>query len=126
LVLPKNFTSPNILLYNHFLICRFFSLVLFAIFVFFYVQYLSESNSKETNLFIAIFLFVLALSLRLYRLDNLSLFSDEIDVGYQAYSLLTTGHDYKATFYLFTSILLPNPGLPSIYIVSSLLLPFLV
>ncbi len=45
---PKILPLQNILLYNHFLICRFFSLVLFAIFVFFYVQYLSESNSKET------------------------------------------------------------------------------
>lgn len=40
-------------------------------------------------------IFVLALLLRLVRLDYLELFGDEIDAGYQSYSLLMTGRDYK-------------------------------
>lgn len=36
--------------------------------------------------------------LRFQQLDHLELFGDEIDVGYQAYSLLKTGHDYKGNF----------------------------
>jgi len=46
---------------------------------------------------------LLAIVLRVYRLNNLELFGDEIDVGYQAYSLWTTGRDYlgnKLPFYL--------------------------
>lgn len=35
---------------------------------------------------------------RLYKINQLSLFGDEIDVGYQAYSLLKTGRDYKGNF----------------------------
>ncbi len=37
---------------------------------------------------------LLALFLRLYRLNNLELFGDELDVGYHAYSLWTSGRDY--------------------------------
>jgi len=32
---------------------------------------------------------------RVYRLDYLELFGDELDAGYQSYSLLSTGRDYK-------------------------------
>jgi len=41
-----------------------------------------------------ILILLLSLLLRLYRLDLLELFGDELDVGYHAYSLLTTGKDY--------------------------------
>jgi len=41
---------------------------------------------------------VVALFLRTYRLDYLELFGDELDVGYQSYSLVTTGRDYKGNF----------------------------
>ena len=40
-------------------------------------------------------IFILALFLRIYRLDYLELFGDELDAGYQSYSLLTTGRDYR-------------------------------
>jgi hypothetical protein len=40
-------------------------------------------------------LMVLAVFLRVYRLDYLELFGDELDAGYQSYSLLMTGRDYK-------------------------------
>ena len=43
-------------------------------------------------------LLVLSLFTRLIKINNLSLFGDEIDVGYQAFSLLQTGHDYKGNF----------------------------
>ncbi len=45
-----------------------------------------------------IFLLVFSLIIRLVKINNLSLFSDEIDVGYQAFSLLNTFHDYKGNF----------------------------
>jgi len=35
-----------------------------------------------------------SLFLRVYKLNSLELFGDELDVGYQAYSLLKTGKDY--------------------------------
>jgi len=44
-----------------------------------------------------------AFFLRFYRLDHLELFGDELDVGYQAYSLWKTGRDYmgqKLPFYI--------------------------
>jgi len=40
-------------------------------------------------------LIVFSFITRIYRINNLSLFGDEIDVGYQAYSILNTGKDYK-------------------------------
>lgn len=49
----------------------------------------------------AIFLILLlsfSLFFRIYKINNLTLFGDEIDVGYQAYSLLKTGCDYKGNF----------------------------
>ncbi|MCL4383969.1 hypothetical protein M1116_00785 [Patescibacteria group bacterium] len=45
-----------------------------------------------------LFVFVFLFFLRIYRLDQLTLFGDEIDVGYQSYSLLTSAHDYKGNF----------------------------
>ncbi|MFA6518442.1 MAG: glycosyltransferase family 39 protein [Candidatus Shapirobacteria bacterium] len=44
---------------------------------------------------VLIFTLLLAFLLRVYRLDYLELFGDEVDAGYQSYSLLTTGRDYK-------------------------------
>jgi len=38
---------------------------------------------------------ILATFLRVYRLNYVELFGDEVDAGYQAYSLMTTGRDYK-------------------------------
>ena len=40
-------------------------------------------------------LIVFSFVVRIYKINSLSLFGDEIDVGYQAYSLLNTGKDYK-------------------------------
>ncbi len=46
---------------------------------------------------------ILAVFLRVYKLDQVppALFGDEIDVGYQAYSLLTTGRDLSNRFLPF-------------------------
>lgn len=57
------------------------------------------------NILPIILILCLALFLRLYNLDKVppSLFGDEIDVGYQAYSLLETGKDlrgHQLPFYL--------------------------
>lgn len=49
---------------------------------------------KKINWFLGLILLV-SFFIRIYKIDNLSLFGDEIDVGYQAFSLLQTGHDYK-------------------------------
>jgi len=46
------------------------------------------------NNLVLIAILLLALFLRSFRLDYLELFGDELDAGYQAYSLMTTGHDY--------------------------------
>lgn len=45
-------------------------------------------------------IFLLAASLRIYSIENIppALFSDEVDVGYQAYSLIKTGRDYSGNF----------------------------
>lgn len=47
-----------------------------------------------------VFILVLALVLRVWRLDIVppALFGDEVDVGYHAYSLATTGRDYSGNF----------------------------
>lgn len=52
------------------------------------------------KLFYILFAIVLFLGvlLRVFRLDYLELFGDELDAGYQAYSLLNTGKDYKGNF----------------------------
>jgi 4-amino-4-deoxy-L-arabinose transferase-like glycosyltransferase len=44
---------------------------------------------------VLILILVLAVFLRFYQLDYLELFGDEIDAGYQSYSLMETGRDYK-------------------------------
>jgi len=49
---------------------------------------------KKYNWYL-ILLVVIFLLFRLYSLNSLPLFGDEIDVGNQAYSLLTTARDYK-------------------------------
>lgn len=51
---------------------------------------------KKPTIALAILLLVSFFS-RIYKINNLSLFGDEIDVGYQAYSLLKTGKDYRGT-----------------------------
>lgn len=45
-----------------------------------------------------ILILILATFLRFFRLDYLELFGDEIDAGYQSYSLVETGRDYKGNF----------------------------
>ena len=49
-----------------------------------------------------VFLLVVLLAsiLRLYKLDRVpvSMFGDELDVGYHAYSILKTGRDYQGNF----------------------------
>ena len=53
-------------------------------------------SMKKTTLLFLFLITLLAAFLRLYRLDKFppSLFGDEVDVGYQAYSILKTGKDY--------------------------------
>lgn len=48
--------------------------------------------------FVLILILVVAMFLRFVRLDYLELFGDEVDSGYQSYSLLMTGKDYKGNF----------------------------
>lgn len=43
-------------------------------------------------------LLIVSFFIRIYKIKTLSLFGDEIDVGYQAFSLLNTGKDYKGNF----------------------------
>jgi len=68
---------------------------------------------KPFVIFVAFF-FLIALILRLWQLDKIpvSLFGDEIDVGLQAYSILTTGKDYMGNnlpvmFHSFSEYRLP-------------------
>jgi hypothetical protein len=52
---------------------------------------------KKGKLIVSLLLItLLGLLLRLYNLEKVppSLFGDEVDVGYQAYSILKTGRDY--------------------------------
>lgn len=53
-------------------------------------------NMKNKKTIFLILIVLVAAFLRLYKLGSLpiSLFGDEIDVGYQAWSLITTGKDY--------------------------------
>lgn len=48
--------------------------------------------------FVLILIILVAVFLRFLRLDYLELFGDEVDAGYQSYSLLETGKDYKGNF----------------------------
>jgi len=50
------------------------------------------------NYILLVLILCLALFLRTYRLDYLELFGDELDAGYQSYSLLMTGSDYYGNF----------------------------
>lgn len=54
---------------------------------------------KKSNLILVLIL-GLALLLRVWKLDfvPVSLFGDEVDIGYHAYSLLKTGKDYSGNF----------------------------
>lgn len=56
-------------------------------------------NLKKTT-YILLIIIVLASFLRLWRIDQVpvSLFGDELDLGYQAYSILKTGKDYSGNF----------------------------
>lgn len=51
---------------------------------------------KKHKLLLAILL--IAIAMRVVKLDYLELFGDEIDAGYQAYSLLVAGRDYRGNF----------------------------
>src|SRR3990167_10356019 len=53
-------------------------------------------NNKVNN-FILVLILLLASFLRLWKIDQnpVSLFGDEVDVGYHAYSILKTGKDYS-------------------------------
>ena len=50
-----------------------------------------------------VFILIIAVFLRIWRIDSVpvSLFGDELDVGYHAYSILKTGKDYSGNFALF-------------------------
>lgn len=52
------------------------------------------------NKYFLLCIFFIAFSLRFWRLDLVpsSLFGDEVDVGYHAYSILKTGKDYSGNF----------------------------
>ncbi|MFZ5366030.1 MAG: glycosyltransferase family 39 protein [Patescibacteria group bacterium] len=55
---------------------------------------------KKKTLILLFLIVLLGAFLRLYKLDKFppSLFGDEVDVGYQAYSILKTGRDYSGNF----------------------------
>lgn len=57
-------------------------------------------NFQGINLFILLAIFALASFLRLWNLgiNPVSLSSDEVEVGYQSYSILKTGRDYYGNF----------------------------
>lgn len=55
---------------------------------------------KKNKKVILLFIIVIASLLRLWKLNTIpvSLFGDELDVGYHAYSILKTGKDYQGNF----------------------------
>ncbi|QQG47041.1 MAG: glycosyltransferase family 39 protein [Candidatus Woesebacteria bacterium] len=55
---------------------------------------------KNTKILALVGIIIFASILRLYKLDKNppSLFGDELDLGYQAYSILKTGRDYSGNF----------------------------
>ena len=57
---------------------------------------MAKSNSKKINLRLLIPILIVAAFLRLWRLNEVpvSMYFDELDLGYQAYSILKTGNDY--------------------------------
>lgn len=52
---------------------------------------------KQYRKYLLILILIIASLIRLWKLDKvpISLYSDEVDVGYQAYSILKTGKDYR-------------------------------
>lgn len=58
------------------------------------------TQRMKKNTVILLIILVFASFLRLYKLDQVpvSMFGDELDVGYQAYSILKTGKDYSGNF----------------------------
>lgn len=54
-------------------------------------------KTKKFNLPLILILLIFFL-IRIYKINSLTLFGDEIDVGNQAYSLLKTARDYKGNF----------------------------
>lgn len=52
----------------------------------------------KKNIWLVLIL-LLAMGLRLYRLDYLELFGDEVDAGYQSYSILLHGRDYRGNLF---------------------------
>lgn len=66
-------------------------------------MYLLKTLRMKNNVIFLIIILVLALILRVLYLDRVppSLFGDEIDVGYQAHSLLKTGKDISGRFLPF-------------------------
>lgn len=56
--------------------------------------------SRRSTFFLLTFIIILAGFIRLYALNRypIELLGDEVDVGYQAYSLATTGRDYTGQF----------------------------
>lgn len=72
---------------------------------------------SRARLLLLLLLFVLAISARVYQLDQIppSLYYDEVDYGYQARSLVETGKDYRGTlspFYVhsFNDVRAPMPA----------------
>lgn len=58
---------------------------------------------RKSHTVILLLILLVAIFLRVYKLDSIpsSLFGDEVDVGYQAYSLLKTGKDLSGQFLPF-------------------------
>lgn len=50
------------------------------------------------NKIVIILIILLGFIIRIYKIDNTSLFGDELDFGYQAYSIAQTGKDYSGNF----------------------------
>jgi 4-amino-4-deoxy-L-arabinose transferase-like glycosyltransferase len=57
-------------------------------------------NSMSWKKYLLIFILIIACFLRLWKITSnpVSLFGDELDIGYQAYSILKTGRDYYGNF----------------------------
>lgn len=61
---------------------------------------MAKSFQKLNSKYVLLGIIILASVLRLWKLDQVpvSLFGDELDVGYHAYSILKTGRDYSGNF----------------------------
>lgn len=53
----------------------------------------------KVRIFGLLIILLFAFLIRVYRLEQLELFGDELDVGYHAYSILKTGKDYKGNLF---------------------------